>query len=208
MHSTDIVGSSLIALLTVLPATLPAQPPPPAAEPPATSAAEAPPAATEVDLSPSIVEKLSAEQIVQILDSREKTRRAAVQGDDSESPAVEIVVPVALFLMIVGVVFVALYFRYRRDRHLHDTLRAMIDKGVQIPVELFAPQRPKHLDLRRGLVLVSAGLGLCIFLALLPDVPPGVWACGLIPLLMGLGYLAAWRLQRGDQLKQTPGGPG
>ena len=56
-----------------------------------------------------------------------------------------------------------------------------------------------------GDVLVAMGAGLSIFLALLPDLRTGVWACGLIPALMGVGYLVVWRLQQNrDEADSRP----
>jgi hypothetical protein len=71
-------------------------------------------------------------------------------------------------------------------------LRALIEKGASLPPELLVPPAPAKADLRRGLVLVGAGLGLMAMLATMAD--HGVWTAGLLPLLMGAGYLLTWKL--------------
>ena len=59
-------------------------------------------------------------------------------------------------------------------------------------------------DLRRGIVLVSVGVGVVMFFGISAGWDNGVWALGLIPGLIGLGYLLAWRLAYRDEkaLKQ------
>jgi hypothetical protein len=111
-------------------------------------------------------------------------------------PAVAWLVPLFAFLTLIAIVGLVLYAGARRDRTRHETIRAMIDKGTPIPQELLVP--PKRSDLRRGIVLVAAGLGLSVFFLAFP-VQAGLWAVGSIPALVGLGYLVAWRLERPSQ---------
>jgi len=73
-------------------------------------------------------------------------------------------VPIA----IVGMVF---YFRHRRLKMHHETMRAMIEKGMPVPPEMVAAARgdllvgsgdvrPGRNDFRGGLILVAIGAGL------------------------------------------------
>ena len=148
----------------------------------------------DLELTPEIVAKLDAEQLQSLLQEKELTKRQRneIRGSDLGP---EIVAPVGTFICIIVIVFLPLFFRWRREQVLHQTLRAMVEKGAEIPVELITPQKPKRSDLRRGLVLVGLGLGVSIFLAVLPEIHPGLWASGLIPILIGAGYLVVWRLQ-------------
>jgi len=98
------------------------------------------------------------------------------------------------------------YFRHRRNKMLHETLRAMIDKGVPIPPELLAapqqnaPPRPRN-DLRMGLVLIAIGFGLSSF------IPGPERKFGFIPLFIGLAFvisfLIAWKMEQ--KKKDQPG---
>jgi hypothetical protein len=112
--------------------------------------------------------------------------------------AIAIVVPVTLFLVIFFVVLVVQIMSLRKDRHRHETLRAMVEKGAAIPPELIAPPVRRGSDLRKGLVLLLGGVGLALFLAVVdaPDKARGVWSLGLIPGLIGLGYLISWRYEQ------------
>jgi uncharacterized membrane protein len=114
-----------------------------------------------------------------------------------DPPAVAIVVPVVFFGAVVLVVALSLYASFRKDRERHETLRLVIERGGSIPPELVSPppKRPTS-DLRRGMVLLSGGVGLSIFLAVVPP-ERGVWTAGLVPVLLGVGYLAVARLERG-----------
>jgi len=112
----------------------------------------------------------------------------------NDVPAVTWIAPLAAFLTLFGVVVAALFAGYRRDRNRHETLRVLIEKGAPLPPEMLSV--PKGSDLRRGVVLLAAGLGLTIFLLAFP-VRPGLWAAGVVPGLIGIGYLLVWRLEHG-----------
>jgi hypothetical protein len=74
-------------------------------------------------------------------------------------------------IVIVAIVF---YFRHRRLKVHHETMRAMIEKGMPIPPEMIAGSRgdllmgnsdtrPGRSDARSGLILVAVGAGLLMF---------------------------------------------
>ena len=118
-----------------------------------------------------------------------------------------IVAVVGAFSIPVLIVGLGLYFRHRRQKLLHETIRLMIEKGQPIPPELLnGPAIPPEMmnnpwnvfparvrnDLRRGLIWVGVGLAL-----LLGHVSgPGLGNVGLIPLFIGLAYLITWAVER------------
>ena len=91
-------------------------------------------------------------------------------------------------VLIVGMV---LWYKSRRTRLMHETAVRLAEKGQAVPPELFLGREQPYSDLRRGVVLMAAGIALCIALNQL-----GVaWTIGLIPLFMGLGYVLVWKLE-------------
>ena|SRR5688572_25165259 len=115
-----------------------------------------------------------------------------------------LLIPMVLFVCLVAAMAVTLHFRTVRERDRHETLRRMVDKGMEIPPALLVPPNRPASDLRRGLVLVGAGLGLIVLIATMgePEVRR-MWAAGLIPTLMGAAYLLTWRIR----LKEAAGQP-
>jgi hypothetical protein len=99
---------------------------------------------------------------------------------------------VMVFGFPVLIVAVVAWGRYRRTRLLHETLRLMVEKGVTIPPELLVPAKPPATDFRRGVLFVSLGLGLCVMLGF--HGTRGAWSIGLVPLILGAGYLLVARL--------------
>jgi hypothetical protein len=112
-------------------------------------------------------------------------------GGDPTDPKVAILVPLGFFLMVVGIVGGAYYTRFRIERQKHETLRLLVEKGGSIPPELLVPPVPRDRDLRRGVLLVCAGLAIGICFAL---IAPGGIGLGVIPFTIGLGYLLIWKL--------------
>ena len=121
-------------------------------------------------------------------------------GDDSALMAIPIVgiIFTTLFGAPVVIVGVIMFFNYWKQRQLHRTVRLMVEKGQPVPEGLFSnPPTPVRLrsDMRRGVVLVMVGLGIMIFFAAVNDWEGGAWAMGIIPFLIGCGYLLVWKLE-------------
>lgn len=115
-----------------------------------------------------------------------------------------IFISIAFFLCILLLVGTIQYMGLRKDRNKHQTLQLMVEKGAQIPVELITSQKRQGSDLRRGLVLVGAGLGITLFLLMTQNArSSGFFGLGLIPALIGGGYLLAWKLE-GRKLDKEP----
>ena len=109
----------------------------------------------------------------------------------------------AVFGMPVAIVGLVLYFHHRRHRMRHETLRAMVEKGVPIPAELLSErgatlaagsnvERRGNRDLRAGLVLIAVGGGLFLIAG----------RAGYIPLFIGVALILAWLI--GNKSKNSP----
>jgi hypothetical protein len=104
-------------------------------------------------------------------------------------------------VLIVGVI---MYFGFSRNRMMHKTIRMMVDKGQPVPAALLAPPAPaqrQRSDLRRGVVLGMIGIGLILFFGAVKNWENGAWAIGIIPALIGAGYLLVWKLEGGTKAK-------
>ena len=119
------------------------------------------------------------------------------------------VIPIVaiVFLTIFGapvlIVGLILYFSFSRQRALHRTVRMMVEKGQPVPEALLnpPPAQRQRSDVRRGVVLTMIGIGVTVFLGAASDWEGGAWTLGLIPFLIGAGYLLVWKL---DTKKDNP----
>jgi hypothetical protein len=112
-----------------------------------------------------------------------------------------------LFGAPVLVVAAIMFFSYLKSRSLHRTVRSMVEKGQEVPAALFAPPPivRQRSDLRRGVVLLMVGFGLMIFFGAVNDWDGGAWSLGVIPFVIGLGYLLVWKLEgRRDKVPPLP----
>ena len=111
--------------------------------------------------------------------------------------------PVAIVVMIGIFSMIATRTRQR-------TIRMMVEKGQPVPAELLAPATRgirRRSDVRRGVVWTMVGLGLMIWLAAVNDWEGGAWSFGLIPFLIGLGYLIVWKLENKKDIPPPPPTP-
>src|SRR6266700_3244810 len=121
-------------------------------------------------------------------------------GDEKSGDIPEFVIPIVaiVFLTIFGapvlIVGLILYFSFSRQRALHRTVRMMVEKGQPVPEALLnpPPAQRQRSDVRRGVILTMIGVGLMVFLAAANDWEGGAWTLGLIPFLIGVGYLLVW----------------
>jgi Domain of unknown function (DUF6249) len=134
-----------------------------------------------------------------------------VFGHDSDVPWMAIPIVTIVFLTIFGtpilIVAVILYFSFSKTRALHRTVRLMVEKGQPVPEALLnpPPAQRQRSDMRRGVVLTMVGLGLMLFLAAVKDWEGGAWSIGLIPFLIGAGYLLVWKLEgKKDNVPPAP----
>jgi hypothetical protein len=119
------------------------------------------------------------------------------------SPRSWFLFPLGLYSLPVVVLAVILTFKNRRNRIMHETLRAMIEKGMPVTPELIAALKPKGdargqqmCYLLPGLICSAVGIGLMV----------NGGKAGLIPLLIGVAFLIAWQVEkRSTKADQPPG---
>jgi hypothetical protein len=114
---------------------------------------------------------------------------------NNEIDVVGILAIVCFFVAAVAIVSIVSYSRHRRLKMQHETMRAMIEKGMPIPPELLTKpnpdsptqDRPYHVrnDLRGGLILVGLGAGLMMIAG----------KVGLILVFIGAARLVVWLIE-------------
>ena len=108
-----------------------------------------------------------------------------------------------IFSPIVLIPVAWMFFKFKKDREIQNTLRTALEKGHEVPSELLEQindpkvQPKKDQDLRRGIVLVAVGLGIGAFGYLVGDDDAfgPLAGIGSIPLLIGLGLTLLWILR-------------
>ena len=132
-------------------------------------------------------------------------------SDDGDSALMAIPIVGIIFSTLFGapvmIVAVILFFSYWKQRNLHRTVRMMVEKGQTVPEGLFSsPPRAirQRSDMRRGVVLVMVGIGIMVFFAAVNDWEGGAWAMGIIPFLIGCGYLLVWKLEGNKRGTDNP----
>ena len=192
-----IVGICSIALAMGLSAQTPSPSPSPTPSAPATASVTA--SISRSDLADRIHEKL------------EKKFRGQhgimIEGADHEKrnediPAMAIPIVAIVFLTVFGapvlIVITIGIFALVVSRMRQRTIRMMVEKGQPVPAELLAPATRavrRRSDVRRGVIWAMIGLGAMIFFGAVNDWEGGIWSLGLIPFLIGLGYLIVWKLE-------------
>ncbi len=111
-------------------------------------------------------------------------------------------IPLIVMMAPVFIVLILLRYRHRQTQARYQTMLQLADKGVELPTQLLVEPTVDFSDRRRALVLIGGGLGLmAMFLALPGQIDHGLgigslWGLGLLPLMIGFGYLASWWLNQ------------
>jgi hypothetical protein len=106
-----------------------------------------------------------------------------------------------LIVIMIGIFAVVI------NRIRQRTIRMMVEKGQPVPAELLAPTTRRvrqRSDVRRGVIWTMIGLGAMIFFGAVNDWEGGIWSLGLIPFLIGLGYLLVWKLEGKKDVPPPP----
>ena len=188
----------------------PPPPPPPASAASASVAASVSPAQDLADkIHQRIEKKLKGHHGIVIDGDKDEDvdlRKVRDLGEDFAIPIVAIVF-MSIFGAPVLIVAVIMYFGFSRNRMMHRTIRMMAEKGQPIPPALLAPPTPairQRSDMRRGVVLCMVGLGLMLFFGAVNEWEGGSWAIGVIPFVIGLGYLLVWKLEGKKDVSPPP----
>jgi len=192
-----IVGICSIALAMGLSAQTPSPSPSPTPSAPATASVTA-------SISPSDL----ADRIHEKLEKKFRGQHGImIEGADHEKrnediPAMAIPIVAIVFLTVFGapvlIVITIGIFALVVSRMRQRTIRMMVEKGQPVPAELLAPATRavrRRSDVRRGVIWAMIGLGAMIFFGAVNDWEGGIWSLGLIPFLIGLGYLIVWKLE-------------
>ena len=116
-----------------------------------------------------------------------------------------IFIPLVVMMAPVLILLILLRYRHQQSQARYRTLLQLADKGVDLPSQLLVEPNVVYSERRRALVLIGGGLGLmAMFLALPGQLDNGLsihslWGLGLLPLMIGLGYLASWWLNWREQ---------
>ena len=134
---------------------------------------------------------------------------------DKLIPIVAIVMGCSIPIVVVTAI---LYFSHRKTKMLHETIQAMVEKGVPIPPELlsksggdwqqncppgtspfqtaFGLHQPRN-DLRTGLLMTGLGVGLVIFIG----------SPGAIVLFLGIAFVLVGIFQKKNPAPEQPPKP-
>jgi len=128
------------------------------------------------------------------------------------------IVPMSFWIFLGAIILVPLYLRSRDRRRFYDTVRIAYEKGLPVAPEMVAAMQagaaeaaigPAERDLRTGVLLLAAGLGMAglgygLWYGLmnvddLSAYTTGGWVGGVgaIVALIGLVHLGFWLARRG-----------
>lgn len=151
-------------------------------------------APVEVSVDPSEEIAKAVEEVVKSMDHIDEPDGAA---------AMALMIPILGILgvffapMVVVIVIVWLSYRHRqsKEQRNHETIRQMIEKGMEIPPNISFGEAPETgSPLSRGLKFMGIGAGLSVFFLVMGM--GNLAGIGAIPLFIGLAYVLIWHLEK------------
>ena len=111
-------------------------------------------------------------------------------------------IPVVLFIVAGFCTIAIFHFNHKNRNAIMETVQKSMDTGSDLTPDLLAKLgaaiNPKIRGMRRGIVLLSIGIAclLCSLFFAEADVVSGIRAGSMFPIMMGLGFLLVWKLNK------------
>lgn len=115
---------------------------------------------------------------------------------------VELFIPIVLFIVIGIIMLGYFYWNHKSRSHVMETVQKALEMGGELNSDMLqqlgAAGDPRIRDMRRGIVFLSLGIAglLCSLFFAEADVVNGIRAGSVFPLMLGVGFLLVWRLNR------------
>lgn len=110
----------------------------------------------------------------------------------------EVLVPIALFVIIPFIIWIVSAYRYMSHAKTISLLDTIASKGDPITLDLVQTlgvrRKPKHSDLRLGLILIAIAVATAIFGNMVPEDEAAQIFLGFasFPFLVGIVFVALW----------------
>jgi hypothetical protein len=146
------------------------------------------------DIPPGVLEKLTSEQLHDLLEQAMESRIINY---------VPIVSTIAFFGTLALILYWVISARRKQANERHEEVLAMIDKGIYEPPPQVEPVYRKERYLLRGIILGTVGLGLVVYYVFEPRLD---WVAGIgLPLLLvGAGFILFYRVLAKKEEKEKP----
>ncbi len=105
----------------------------------------------------------------------------------------------ASFGLPLLVIAIVLVYKHHRNRMQQETILRLAEKGLPVPPELLRPPE-RSPSPKGGLVLLALGIALSVFFWERGQ----PWSIGLIPGLMGVALLVAWKIDSRQAGRREP----
>jgi hypothetical protein len=111
-------------------------------------------------------------------------------------------VPIVLFIVSGFCAIAFFHFNHKNRNAVMETVQKAMDTGSDLTPDLLAKLgaaiNPKVRDMRRGIVLLSIGIAclMCSMFFMDAEVVSGIRAGSMFPLMMGVGFLLVWKLNK------------
>lgn len=105
----------------------------------------------------------------------------------------------ASFGLPLLVIAIILIYKHKRNRLQQETILRLAEKGLPVPADLLRPPE-RSASPKAGLVLLALGIAISVFFWERGQ----PWSIGLIPGLMGLALLIAWKIESRPRGREEP----
>lgn len=110
----------------------------------------------------------------------------------------EILVPLGLFAIVPIIVGVITINRRKTQEAMADVMKEMVAKGEPLNPEIIRTlgvrQKPKHADLRTGLILIAIGIATILLGGAIPEdeAQAALGGLAMFPILVGAVLVGLW----------------
>ncbi len=105
------------------------------------------------------------------------------------------------FIFLFLILFFALRYKLKLQQERYAIVEKSIELGRELPDSFFEESSSNKKRLGRAITLITLGIGI-LFLGIIAE-NKYVWAISVIPMLIGLGQLLVYKIEKNARIKES-----
>lgn len=165
---------------------------------------------TQTEKDSIVYSKLSPDQIMSLKEQELQLESEKIEANSKLDMPLNgfgiVMICMLPFLFVLLLIFINAKHRDKESKRKYELYLKSLEMGQTIPESFFKEQevKSKSSNLKKGVLLLMVGLALMIVSFVRQDLHSGLFIGGIIPGLLGIGYILVHLLEKPKKEEENP----